>query len=99
MCSAISINFFADLTTVTIIVSKILLDFVHCLNHKVTTFRKLDSASVFRLKGGRGQRTYLLGTLVELAPTAGTGLTMYKVKNNFTHYKAPSPQTFILEQL
>jgi hypothetical protein len=44
--------------------------FIHRLNYKVikiTTFRKLDSASVFRYKVGIGHKTYLFGPLFEVA--------------------------------
>jgi hypothetical protein len=42
-------------------------DFVRCLNYKTIMFRKLDSVSVIRLRGGREQETYLLSPLGELA--------------------------------
>jgi hypothetical protein len=44
--------------------------FIHRINYKVikiTTFRKLDSASVFRYKLGIGHKTYLFGPLFEVA--------------------------------
>jgi hypothetical protein len=44
-----------------------LLDFVHCLNNKITPVQKLDSTSLSSGRNGaRRQRTYL-GLLVELA--------------------------------
>jgi hypothetical protein len=45
----------------------VLLDFANFLNYKIVTFRKLDSASVFRQIKGSGKKTSMLGALIELA--------------------------------
>lgn len=54
-------------STVTLVICKIvLLDLVHCLKYKITIC-KLDYASIFRCKGGRGQEACQLCPLDELA--------------------------------
>jgi hypothetical protein len=45
----------------------VLLEFANFLNYKIVTFRKLDSASVFRQIKGSGKKTSMLGALIELA--------------------------------
>jgi hypothetical protein len=56
-----SVVFDDDDDALYVMCETVILDFVHRLNYKVTTSRKLDPAIVFRYKGGRGQEKPSVG--------------------------------------